>query len=63
MTSSKKTRTNADKIRALPDETLADILHKCCISSGCEDCPLANFCGEYRTSGDWFDWLESGAEE
>lgn len=55
--------TNADKIRALPDETMADILHKCCISSGCEDCPLANFCGEYRTSGDWFDWLESGAEE
>lgn len=55
--------TNADKIRALPNEDLAIILHKCCVASRCDDCTIAPCCGVYRTAGGWFDWLESEAEE
>lgn len=55
--------TNGNKIRALPDEALAYILRRCCIGSGCEDCPLTKFCVEFRGYADWLTWLESEAEE
>jgi len=64
---SEKTRTNADRIRELPNEVLAQILRICCISyricPGCKECVLERFCDVFRTSGDWLDWLESEAEE
>lgn len=56
--------TNADKIRALPNEELADILYSVCVGSFCDDCPLAQLCnGIFRMAANWFDWLESEAEE
>lgn len=55
--------TNAEKIRALSDKELADILTRCCIGSGCEDCPAEEFCGQYRGYEEWLAWLESEAEE
>ena len=56
--------TNADKIRALPNETLAEIMWNVCVSSSCGDCPIEKLCnGIFHTEGDWFDWLESEAEE
>ena len=60
---SKKTRTNADRIRELPNEVLAQILNRYCISFGCKGCVLKKFCDVYRSSGDWLTWLESEAEE
>lgn len=55
--------TNADRIRALPNEVLAQILNRYCISFGCKGCVLKKFCDVFRTSGDWLDWLGSEAEE
>ena len=56
--------TNADKIRALPDETLAAILRKCCWGRMVCFCfPLQELCTNFRTEIDWLDWLESEAEE
>lgn len=61
---SEKTRTNADKIRALPTETLAAIIRGCCRGCNCFSCPLERFCSEvFLTETDWFDWLESEAED
>lgn len=40
---SEKTRTNADKIRALPTETLAAIIRGCCRGCDCFNCPLERF--------------------
>lgn len=61
---SEKTRTNADRIRALPTETLAAIIRGCCGGSTCIDCPVEQLCnGTFRTTDDWRDWLESEAEE
>lgn len=61
---SEKTRTNADKIRALPDEVLAQIIRRCCYGSTCFECPVEQLCnGTFRTTDDCFDWLESEAEE
>ena len=61
---SEKTRTNADRIREMPNEDLAGILYSVCVRSFCGSCPLAPFCnGIFRVVGDWRDWLESEAEE
>lgn len=61
---SEKTRTNADRIRALPNEDLAGILYSVCVRSFCGSCPVAPFCdGDFRTTDDWRDWLGSEAEE
>lgn len=61
---SEKKRTNADRIREMPNEDLAYILYSVCVGSSCEDCPVAPFCnGIFRVVGDWRDWLESEAEE
>lgn len=61
---SEETRTNADKIRALPNETLAAIIRGCCRGCDCLSCPVEQLCNEtFRTTDDWFDWLESEAEE
>lgn len=56
--------TNGDRIRELPSETLAAIIRGCCRGCDCFSCPLERFCNEvFRTETDWFDWLESEAEE
>lgn len=56
--------TNADKIRALPNETLATVLRCCCIGSECLYCPIFDLCNtEFRTEDDWSDWLQQEAEE
>lgn len=63
---SKKTRTNADRIRALPNEVLAEILRGCCRGFACYSCPLKRFCNEVleqTETDDWLDWLESEEEE
>lgn len=62
-----KPKTNGDRIRALPNEELDQILNRCCISyticSGCKGCVLEKFCDVYRSSGDWLSWLRSPVEE
>ena len=56
--------TNADKIRALPNEVLAQIIRRCCISSSCVVCPVKKLCNyTFRPEGALYDWLESEAEE
>lgn len=56
--------TNADKIRALPDEIMAQILWSVCnCGIDCLSCPVAAHCGgTFRLMGDWEAWLESEAE-
>ena len=59
-----KPKTNADRIREMSDEELADILYRACVAHSCNGCPVEQLCNEtFRTTNDWFDWLESEAEE
>ena len=57
--------TNADKVRVLPNSTIAYILSNACQGTiVCHFCPLEDFCGGTAMNViDWFDWLESEAEE
>lgn len=54
--------TNAEKIRSMNDEQLADFLHgivkTCVLDMGCDDCPLFDCC-----SIDKYDQAEWLAEE
>jgi hypothetical protein len=51
-------------LRELPNEVLAQIIRQCCCGSTCFECPVEQLCnGTFRTTDDWFDWLESEAEE
>lgn len=56
--------TNSDRIRALPNEVLAKIIRRCCISSSCVICPVKKLCNyTFRSERGWYDWLEREAEE
>ena len=56
--------TNGDRIRAMTDEVLADILYSVCVAPYCRGCPIAPFCGyTLRVVGDWLDWLKAPVEE
>ena len=53
--------TNADKIRAMSDEELADYLHK---FSNCIYCPAEDdwlFCEDCQSK--WLKWLKKEVEE
>ena len=60
-----KRMTNADKIRAMTDEELAEFLHgisKNCLDGVClTDCPLLHCCAHDQ----WWmtDWLKQEAED
>lgn len=58
-----KVQTNADHIRSISDEELADALQKFCISMvDCSDCPLHTFgCPMSSTFNDWLEWLQKPA--
>ena len=58
-------KTNADKIRALTDEELANVLRIFCIEmADCKDCPLYRFgCPRSSTFNDWMKWLQQPSEE
>lgn len=49
--------TNADCIRGMSDEELAEFI---CGSTYCQDCP---HCGECDNNGGWLNWLQQPAEE
>ena len=49
--------TNADCIRGMSDEELAEFI---CGSTYCQDCP---HCGECDNNGDLLNWLQQPAEE
>lgn len=53
----KRVRTNADCIRGMSDEELAEFI---CGSTYCQDCP---HCGECDNNGGWLNWLQQPAEE
>ena len=59
-----KPMTNADRIRAMTDEELADALEKFCIGmADCSDCPLYAFgCPMSSTFNNWLEWLQQPAE-
>ena len=52
-----KPRTNADRIRAMSDEELADWL---CSISSCHTCDAVDQCG--RGTNGWISWLQSPAD-
>lgn len=57
-------QTNGDRIRAMTDEALANILYSVCVDSSCGGCPIAPFCDyTFRVVGDWLDWLKAPVEE
>ena len=54
-------QTNADRIRAMTDEELAETL---CLA-GCNKCDWNQICGksnERDCENDWLDWLKQEAE-
>jgi len=53
---SRSKRTNADKIRSMNDETLADFLG----GKGCIDCKRE--CEEAKCESCWLDWLKQECE-
>ena len=57
-------KTNADRIRAMSDEELADALQKFCIAMvDCSDCPLYDFgCPKNSIFNYWIEWLQQPAE-
>ena len=57
-------QTNADRIRAMSDEELADALQKFCIAMvDCSDCPLYDFgCPKNSIFNYWIEWLQQPAE-
>lgn len=58
-------KTNADRIRAMSDEELAELLGGMCkIAEQCDDCPLDGKCpGGSYDCGSWNEWLKQPAEE
>lgn len=66
----KNPMTNADRIRSMSDEELAEILelltkHDLCLNpsaTSCDDCLLSSFCSGC-TEGDELYWLQQPAEE
>ena len=50
--------TNADRIRSMTDEELAEFL---CHNSKCGNCNASEFCHDGHTG--WLDWLKQEAEE
>ena len=56
--------TNADRIRAMSDEELADAIQKFCIAMvDCSDCPLYDFgCPKNSIFNYWIEWLQQPAE-
>lgn len=60
----KEVPTKADRIRAMTDEELADLLRGMCkIAEQCDDCPMDGKCpgGSYDFSS-WDKWLQQPAE-
>ena len=57
--------TNRDKIRALPDETMAGIFADCCSTAEhCNECPFYYLdCPETEDPGAWENWLQQEAKE
>lgn len=65
ITSSKFTTTNADRIRNMSDEELAeflDIIEEDGISSQCSNIPCDCCCEKTECFKCWKDWLQSAAE-
>lgn len=56
--------SNADKIRAMSDEDLADVLREFCKGMAvCEDCPLySSGCPMTSIFNDWVKWLQRPAK-
>lgn len=56
----RKKQTNADRIRAMSDEELANIFREFCKGmADCIDCPLyGSGCPMSSTFNDWVKWLQ-----
>lgn len=57
-------KTNADRIRAMTDEELAELLSGMCrIASDCDKCPMNEICpGGYVEFHEWNRWMKQPAE-
>lgn len=56
-----KPKTNADRIRAMSDEELAELLSNYCRNT--QDCYYCDFLGKCPgVAGDWDKWLQQPAE-
>lgn len=56
----KESITNADRIRAMTDEELAELCQNSCCREGYDDCPT-QFYGDCEDC--WLDWLKQEVEE
>ena len=57
-----KTLTNADRIRAMTDEELADFVSLCC-GWTCAECPVGKECNGDECFSTWLDWLKEEVGE
>ena len=60
-----KPQTNADRIRAMSDESVAAVLKTLCTAIiDCMGCPLYRFgCPRNNDLNDWIKWIQQPAEE
>lgn len=50
-------KTNADRIRAMTDEELANFVSLCC-GWTCAECPVGKKCNGDECFSTWLDWLK-----
>jgi hypothetical protein len=61
---SKETPSNADHIRSMTDEELADFMSAFCeMSDDCKKCPLFGRCPESDQACWWEEWLKQPYKE
>lgn len=53
--------TNADRIRAMTDEELANFVSLCC-GWTCAECPVSKECDGDKCFGTWLDWMKQEAQ-
>ena len=57
----KRPQTNADRIRAMTDEELANFVSLCC-GWTCAECPVGRECNGDECFSTWLDWLKQEAQ-
>lgn len=57
-----KPMTNADRIRSMTDEELANFVSLCC-GWTCAECPVGKECNGDECFSTWLDWLKQEASD
>lgn len=55
-------KTNADRIRVMTDEELANFVSLCC-GWTCAECPVGKECNGEECFSTWLEWLKKEADD